>query len=322
MLRSSTVGRLAYFAVRSLTAGSAKGFRSAEGRASARRRRLRRASALLGLALATGAGATAAVAADPDLQAAEAPRKSDWSFQVIPYFWLPEVHGTVATRGRSSQVDVDFDDIFDLLGDGDLLGGMGHFEAKYRRLSLFVDAVGGTARPSNQIAFGPRQKATANADLTMNFAYVEFGPAYRVLQLPVGGKRRAITIDLLTGGRFMYFYQSMSLTGTGGRFADSAKATTTWVDPFVGGRWSVPLVGELDLIFRGDIGGFGAGSELAWNLIGGFQYELPWHPGSARTFVVAAYKAFDFDYRTGSGDEETSIALDQRGPGIGLGFEF
>jgi len=278
--------------------------------------------ALLAVFFAASSTATKVAAEElgaPDL--AE-PKHSDWSFQVIPYLWLPAVQGTVSTRGRSAAVDVGFDQIFDLLGNGDLLAGMGHFEAKYRRLSLFIDAIGGTARPSSLVTFGPRQMASANGDLTMNFTYVEFGPAYRVLDLPVSGKGRSISLDLLAGGRFMYFYQSITLAGTGGNVTRSANATTTWVDPFVGGRWSVPLVGDLDLVFRGDIGGFGAGSELAWNLIGGFEYELPWHPGAARTFVVAAYKAFDFDYQTGSGDEKTAIALDQRGPAIGLGFVF
>lgn len=295
---------------------------SAEQRNRSRWRVRRAVLALFAVLFAACATAPKAAAEDLDAPDLAEPKHSDWSFQVIPYLWLPELQGTVSTRGRSAAFNVDFDKVFDLLGNGDLLAGMGHFEAKYRRLSLFVDAIGGTARPSSQITLGPRQMASANGDLTMNFTYVEFGPAYRLLDLPVGGKGRSIALEVLAGGRFMYFYQSITLAGTGGNVTQSANATTTWVDPFVGGRWSVPLVGDLNLIFRGDIGGFGAGSELAWNLIGGFQYELPWHPGAARTFVIAAYKAFDFDYQTGSGDQKTAIALDQRGPAIGLGFAF
>jgi hypothetical protein len=280
------------------------------------------ASWLLSLSLVTSLVASRAAAQAPGAPEAAEPRQSEWSFQVIPYLWLPELQGTVSTRGESAQIDVDFDQVFDLLGNGDLLAGMGHFEARYRRFSLFVDAIGGTARPTSAVVFGPRQSLTGTADVTLNFAYVEFGPAYRVLDVPLAGGGRSIELDLLTGGRFMYFYTSIGIEGSGGRVLSTARATTTWVDPFVGGRWSVPLVGDLALIFRGDIGGFGAGSDLAWNLIGGFQYELPWHPGSARTSLILAYKAFDFDYQTGSGEQKTAIALDQRGPAVGLGFEF
>lgn len=97
---------------------------------------------------------------------------------------------------------------------------------------------------------------------------------------------------------------------------------STWVDPFVGGRWWVPVSENVDVVFRGDIGGFGAGSQLAWNLIGGFQYEPPWRPGGARTTVAAIYKASDFDYQTGSGAQKSTVALNLRGPALGLTLDF
>jgi hypothetical protein len=246
---------------------------------------------------------------------------SAWSFEVVPFLWLPEVEGSVGTRGITADVDVDFNDLFDLMGDGELFAGGGHFEARYDRFSFFVDAFGGTARPTSDVTFGPRRMLTGTADLTLDFTFVEFGPAFRVLEWPCCDGGRPIVVDLLTGGRFMYFYQSISLRGSGGRFARDARATSTWVDPFAGGRFAVPLVGELDLVFRGDIGGFGAGSALAWNLIGGFEYHLPWQPWGARTSVVAVYKALDFDYESGSRDA-IDIALDLRGPALGLAFEF
>jgi hypothetical protein len=206
------------------------------------------------------------------------------------------------------------------MGDGELFAGGGHFEARHDRLSLFVDAFGGTARPSSDVTAGPRQMIRGTADLTLNFAFVEFGPAFRVLDWPRGGPGRPITIDALAGGRFMYFYESISLRGAAGRFVADAKATSTWVDPFVGGRFSVPIVDELDVVFRGDIGGFGAGSELAWNVIGGFQYWLPWQPWGARTSIVAVYKVLDFDYEASSGGID--LDLDLRGPALGLTFDF
>src|SRR5262249_28078701 len=149
-------------------------------------------------------------------------------------------------------------------------------EAQKGRLSLFLDGVGGTARPSSE---DPRGKI----NLTLNFAFVEFGPAYRLFEAPVKRIGRPIVVDALVGGPFMYFYNSIDLHGSGGRFEQKIAATAEWVDPFVGGRWTVPLIGDLDLFFRGDIGGFGAGSQLVWNLIGGFEYGLPWRPWGAST---------------------------------------
>lgn len=246
-----------------------------------------------------------------------------WSFEVAPYLWIPEVRGKIAARDVSASIDVTFDKIFDLLGHGDLFAGGGHAEARYDRFSFFLDAFGGTARPTSNVTVGgegvPR---SGTADVVTNWAFFEFGPTYRVLRWPTTGPGRPITVDALVGGRLMYFYQSIALNGDAGSFTQNVKASSTWVDPFVGGRFAVPVWGDLDVLFRGDIGGFGAGSQLAWNLIGGFQYGLSWQPGGARTSIVAVYKALDFDYESRSGGDKLTAALDFRGPALGLAFRF
>jgi hypothetical protein len=280
---------------------------------------VRRSSGALVWGLVAGwLAATLAIAVAPALAedgaAAEpADELAGWTFELAPYLWLPEMEGRVTAGPLSAPVDVDFDKLFDLLFDGELLAGGLHLGAQRGPLSLFVDGFGGGARPS-------RRTARGEVDLTLNFAFVEFGPAYRLLDLPTGNPgSRSIQLDALAGGRFMYFYDSIGFVGDRGIVDFADDATTTWVDPFVGVRWRVPLVGELDLVFRGDIGGFDAGSKLAWNLIGGFQWGSPWRLGSARTSFVAAYKAFDFDYE-GSGRNRLSLNL--RGPLLGVMFSF
>ena len=86
--------------------------------------------------------ALAPIAAAEDLSAGDQQRHGGWVFEVTPYFWLPETHGTITVRDRSADLDIDFGDVFDLLGDGNLIGGMGHFEARKDRLALFVDSMG------------------------------------------------------------------------------------------------------------------------------------------------------------------------------------
>jgi hypothetical protein len=244
---------------------------------------------------------------------------SSWSFEATPFLWLPEVHGKISARSLSASVDVDFAKLFDLLGNGELFAAGGHFEAHHDRFSLFLDAFGGTVRPTSNFTVGGLRSGVA--DVTINFTFFEFGPAYRILDWPHGGGGRPITMDLLTGGRFMYFYESIDARGSASLVQRSANATSTWVDPFVGGRFAVPLVGPLDFRFRGDIGGFGAGSQLVWNLIGGFSYALPWAPLGTQTSLYALYKALDFDYRSGGADHIVA-KLDMRGPAFGLGFQF
>ena len=82
------------------------------------------------------------------------------------------------------------------------------------------------------------------------------------------------------------------------------------------------LTDAWSLLFRGDIGGFGAGSQLAWSLLAGFRYETPWSVGPARLNAFAAYKVYDFDYESGSGSARRAIAEEYRGPALGLGAAF
>ncbi len=80
--------------------------------------------------------------------------------------------------------------------------------------------------------------------------------------------------------------------------------------------------GPIEILFRGDIGGFGVGSELAWNLVGGLGIDLPWRPFSSRTSLLLVYKSLSFDYETGSGAGFRRFNLEFRGPALGLQFGF
>src|SRR5262249_10855281 len=104
----------------------------------------------------------------------EVRRLDGWWFEFTPYLWLPGADGKVQVRRVSASFHVDYDQVFDLLGDGDLFAAMGHFEAHHGRLSLLVDAVGVHAKPSGELD-------RATVDSTLNATFVEFGPAYRLV---------------------------------------------------------------------------------------------------------------------------------------------
>lgn len=64
-----------------------------------------------------------------------------------------------------------------------------------------------------------------------------------------------------------------------------------WVDPFFGAKGHVKLMDRLALMFYGDIGGFGVGSELTWQLFGGLSWQA-----SESVRVEAGYRHLDIDY--------------------------
>lgn len=279
-------------------------------------------SVVFALATAHPVFAAPEAAAPQDASTELATEEDDWHFTIAPYLWIPEVHGKVAARGVTAPVDIDFDEIFDAIGAGDLLALMGRFEVRHRRLTLFVDSFHLWADSSvsrNPVA-DVRVKATVDTRVTM----VQFGPAYRVFEMP-SPAGDPLWIDALVGGRVWYADTDVATKITT-RFEtrnQSGNVNGGWIEPLVGLRWSVPLgVRGLNLNAWGDVGGFGAGSQFTWNAQGVVNYRLPQKLGHADVTLGIGYRAIDFERETSAGGSKKRLDLNLRGPLLGVAFTF
>ena len=99
-----------------------------------------------------------------------------------------------------------------------------------------------------------------------------------------------------------------------------------WFDPLAGASFLYPLGRRWELAGRGDIGGFGVGSELSWNLEATIQWSFANHVA-----LVGGYRVFDVDfeedrtYTLPDGGETTlPDTYDTRteGPTLGLTFHW
>ncbi len=269
----------------------------------------RAAAVLLTTLLALGPGGACAAATEDGSDQ----RLCGWQFEATPYFWLPETHGTISVRDLSADVDIGLDDVFDLLGDGDLFGGMGHFEARNDKLALFVDAMGAVvdAEADGKIL---HDRVGVDVNLDFDMVTVELGAAYRALE------RGRLTLEGLAGGRYTYVHSGIEANVADRRRSEDGSAD--FLDPFLGGRGAIRLAEQWSLVCRGDVGGFGLGSELAWTIIGGIRWNTPWNPGAARTSLFAGYKVYDLDYETGRGNRKREFDLQMRGLALGMTFTF
>jgi len=296
---------------------------------------------LLAALLATGSSASLAAATDEAATSTEETHLLDgWEFEFVPSMWLPSVQGTVAAAGRTAQVDIGYMDLLDLVGDhfSSIEAGV-HLEARHDRFAGFLDFTGMKVDTNESASLQKIESqdfpglSTTQIDAKVHFkqdtVFFEFGAAYRLLELAMPKRERPFTLEALAGGRYMYYWTSVSgeastkITGLpqGSQAesrAASAHTTVDWVDPFIGGRFSVPLTNDIAFSFRGDIGGFGAGSDLAWSLVSGCKYDVPLHPFGADTWFAAGYKVLAFDYDTGN----AQLDFQYRGPTVGLGFVF
>jgi len=252
-----------------------------------------------------------------------ADEKSKWEFEVEPYAWVTGNYGSVTVKGRTAHITVTPIDLYQLMEDGNAFGAAGYFSVSYDRFSVFADSIGGYAEESVTETI-PTKFCTLSfrAKDKVTFAMADFALGYRLGEWSLPYRRRPFTLGVYAGTRYMYFGNQLNATGgvvQGKQGSANVFESFAWADPLIGVRWSLPLLDFLSLNFRGDIGGFGASSDLIWGLLGTVRLWVPWTPvKSLHPFADLGYRATAFDRSNSLGN----INLQFRGPLAGGGFVF
>ena len=106
-----------------------------------------------------------------------------------------------------------------------------------------------------------------------------------------------------------------------GNRAIAASGSVDWVDPFIGARVRQQLAPGQEIVVRGDVGGFGAGSQFTWQAIGTYNWLL----GVTHGIPVDGYvgfRALSADYSQGSGTSKFTFDNVIYGPVIGATMRF
>ncbi|MGC2282757.1 MAG: hypothetical protein WA603_22280 [Candidatus Acidiferrales bacterium] len=206
--------------------------------------------------------------------------ESDWHFAVTPYLWFAGAHGNV---GGPNGGEVGFS-----ASPGDLLshfriGLMGVVEPRYKRIVMPLDVFWIRLGSDRALPNTPGQ-GVANLRATEFFLTQKVG--YRVID------QEKIKIDALAGFRYWHFGQSVSFTTNALNFSGSQN----WVDPVVGGRITGILTPKFVVNIGGDVGGWGAGSQIDYQIFGAVGYRIK--PAIA---LQVGYRYLYFDYRKSSG---------------------
>ena len=223
-----------------------------------------------------------------------------WEFFLAPYMSLAGVSGDVAVNGMDTDVDASFSDILDVL---DLSFSL-HGEARKGRWAFMIDPA--YLKLSEDAEAGP-----LNVKYEMQQWNVDFAGLYRPYKRELA-ENRALTLEVLLGGRYTSVDQELKLVGLG-----SGSETKQWFDPIIGGRLMTDLTEKLAFSLRADVGGFGISSDLTWNVTGMLGYKF-----TPLFSLWGGYKALGLDYTTGSGSDRFTYDTVAHGPLIGLGFSF
>ena len=234
---------------------------------------------------------------------------ADWSHTVTPYLWGSGMSGKTAVGTATpagpleADVDVGFDDIlsnlkFGIMGSyrGDRSDGW-VVMADYIYMSLEAD------KPSN---VGP---VLVDTTVEVQQTAFEFDLGYRVndqVTVFAGLRYNDVDADL-----------DVVRTGPGAGANRAASKGDSWIDPVVGVTARYPINETWSVGVRGDVGGFGVGSDLTWQMMASVNWKV-----RDNLEVVAGYRNLDADYEDGSGADLFKYDMVTSGPGIGVSFKF
>ena len=195
-----------------------------------------------------------------EAQQAEPAGPPGWIFSITPYLWMSAISGTLDTkRGGDASFDQSFGDVLNKLHG---MPFMGTAEAQYGRFSIIGDIL---YLPVG-VELHPRQGAFVTGSVNINTTIGTTAGFYRVVQT---GEN---SIDI--GGGVRAYGVSNMLSLRNQRGSRSFSTWSAWADPLIALRAHTDFGGGLGASFYGDVGGFGAGSKLSWQIIGSLDYQL------------------------------------------------
>jgi hypothetical protein len=273
-----------------------------------------------------------------------APPLSQWQFSFTPYAWLPWISGDVVVKGRTLDVAVDPAQIIDALNWPDIVPAwFSYAEARRGPLSLFNDIVWadldgseGFSRTFRGRLATEQARATFGGDISVDYklVIVEAGGAYAIWSRGSQGSPGSTAFDLLAGARYWHqevdvsadLTATVALSGpldlTLSRSRAIAKSgSVDWVDPFVGARLRQQLAPGQEFVLRGDVGGFGAGSQFSWQAIATYNSPLCEIHGIPVDGYVG-FRALSADFSQGSGRSKFEWDNVIYGPVIGATMRF
>ena len=226
-----------------------------------------------------------------------------WEFGFRPYLWLTGLEGTIGVNGVYAPVDVDFGDIWDDLD----FAWSSTFEARRGKWGVMLDFTYLKMSDNMLPTFSPPPAPPlAPSGFEMEMFLVDLVGSYRAAEWDRG------FLDLTAGVRWMSIDNTIFLASAAGG-AGSIGGDDNWFDPHVGLRAGYDLSERFYLQGLADVGGFGVGSDLTVQLLGGVGYKV-----TENVSLELAYRYLKEDYS----DSSFSFDTEMSGPVLGLSINW
>lgn len=206
------------------------------------------------------------------------------SFEIIPYFWMAGMKGTVGVRGLNTDVGVKFSDLVSDLDAGVMLAAklrLHHWvvSGDFNYVKLSADG-----EPPGPFFSGSKIDAeTFMGSLTVGY------------RLPMGSDGQ---VELFAGARGWQLDTEIDFAG-GVLPPISVEDDKGWVDPVIGASFEYLLGKSWSLNVVVDVGGFDISSFLTGQVILGVSLRLSdhWQVGAAYRYLADDFEDGNFRWQ-------------------------
>jgi len=230
----------------------------------------------------------------------ETPEKK-WHFLTDVYLMFPNINGETGIGELLVPIDASAGDVFSKLK----IGGMFYFEAQTSKWALTSDIV--FMNLNEDIAPG---KIIESGEVTGKQFIWEAAALYRLApfwEVGIGGRLNNLDVGIDANRKVI----------PSGTETISGNKTATWYDPVIITRLATDINNKWLFQFRGDVGGFGIGSDITWQLGGYVGYRF------TKVFqLTGGYRILSMDYNKDVKNTQFVFNVDEFGPVVRLGFNF
>jgi hypothetical protein len=245
-------------------------------------------------------------------------KRNDWTISVVPYLWATALDGELGVGSVEADVEVPFSDLLSQLNGALMLDFLVH----KGRVGFFTRTFYASLE-SEQIQTlleGTILQRDVKLKTDLKAFYMSFGVGYRLGPYALGsqedGHTPAVIVEPYVGGRLTQLDTKLELVDRDRRFEEDI----AWADPLFGVFTVWNLYPRWNVTLAGNVGGFGVGSDLAWEAtaLGGYRFHF-----SKRILgnVVFGYRALHEDFESG-GEVGFKYDVTLHGPYVGVSIDF
>lgn len=221
--------------------------------------------------------------------------------QITPYVWASGFGGTLRPGPGAPTVSVDksFGELVEDVDAAFFVSGL----IKHDRLVIVADVTHSSSSRDGLVPTGNPALPVLQAEGKLSQTSATGLVGYRAVE------QEGASLDVLVGGRAWWIRPKVAVPAL--NVTTSAKAS--FVDPVFATRLNIKATRGLSFLFYGDIGGFGAASEVTGQVVATANLRV-----AKNIWLSGGYRYLYVDYK--SGNVRTSAAL--AGPLLGASVVF